>query len=279
VCTAARPAGGRNSETGDDHVSTSTGITSHDDAVVADAARDIAEQGFAVIPDVLDAAESARIVERLWAAAEESDRRGLATYAEGLDPNASNVRVWNLIDLDPVFADLIAHPLAERIVGAVLGDDYIISNFTANVARPGSGSMMVHSDQSLVMPEPWLAAHAMNIIWCLTDVRADNGATLHVPGSHRFTTAADVPADAAAHLVPFTAGAGSIIAMEGRVWHTSGRNVTADEDRAMLFGFYSQPFVRPQWNHNAGLSAQTQARCSELMRYRLGLDVWQNVPK
>jgi fumagillin biosynthesis dioxygenase len=265
-------------------VSTEAAVTDHDEAAITEtaitgAAAEIADHGFAVIPDVLDAAESARIFERLWQAAEESERRGLATYAEGLDPNASNVRVWNLIDLDPVFADLIAHPLADRLVSAVLGDDYIISNFTANIARPGSGSMMLHSDQSLVMPPPWLAAHAMNIIWCLTDVRADNGATLYVPGSHRFGTADEVPADAAAHLVPFSVTAGSIIAMEGRVWHTSGCNVTADEDRAMLFGFYSQPFVRPQWNHNVGLSAATQAGCSDIMRYRLGLDVWQNVPK
>jgi ectoine hydroxylase-related dioxygenase (phytanoyl-CoA dioxygenase family) len=253
--------------------------TTDNEAAIGDAVRHIDQHGYAVIPDVLDAAEAARVLERLWQAAEESERRGLATYAEGLDPNCSNVRVWNLIDLDPVFADLIAHPVADRIVSAVLGADYIISNFTANIARPGSGSMMVHSDQSLVMPAPWRAAHAMNIIWCLTDVRPDNGATLHVPGSLRFSSPDEVPGDLAARLVPFTAAVGSIIAMEGRVWHTSGCNVTRAEDRAMLFGFYSQPFVRPQWNHSVAMSAESQARCSETMRYRLGLDVWQNVPR
>src|SRR5207248_1137530 len=128
------------------------------------------------------------------------------------------------IDLDPVFAALIAHPVADAVVSGVLGADYIISNFTANIARPGSGSMMVHSDQSLVMPPPWHAAHTMNVIWCLTDVRPDNGATLYLPGSHRFTSADDVPADARVHLQPFSASAGSIVAMEGRVWHTSGCN-------------------------------------------------------
>ena len=55
--------------------------------------------------------------------------------------------------------------------------------------------MVVHSDLAAVMPEPWVAPQTANVIWCLTDVHRDNGATLHVPGSHRWTTLADVPAD------------------------------------------------------------------------------------
>jgi hypothetical protein len=251
--------------------------TTVDVGAVTAALRSVETDGVAVVPGVLSPGEAAHALERLWAAADESERRGVPTRAEGLDPNASNVRVWNLIDLDPVFADLIAHPMADALVSGVLGANYIVSNFTANVARPGSGSMMVHSDQSLVMPPPWTAAHSVNVIWCLTDVRADNGATLHLPGSHRFRTPGEVPPDAAARMVPFTAPAGSVVLMEGRVWHTSGANVTTAEDRALLFGFYCQPFLRPQWNHPVGLSPATQARFDPTMRVRLGLDPWLNV--
>ena len=182
--------------------------------------------GVAVVPGVLTPAEAADGLERLWAASRESERRGVAAHIVGLDPNASNVRVFNLIDLDPLFGELIAHPVADAVVSGVLGREYIVSNFTANIARPGSASMVVHSDQAAVMPEPWVVPQTVNVIWCLTDVHADNGATLHIPGSHRYRTAADVPADPIAHMVPFEAPAGSIIVMEGRVWHTSGRNVT-----------------------------------------------------
>lgn len=246
-------------------------------APMDDVLDDLERTGVAVVPGVLDPEAAADALARLWAAADESERRGVSTRAEGLDPNAANVRVWNLIDLDPVFAELVAHPVAESIVSGLLGTDHIVSNFTANIARPGSASMMLHSDQSLVMPAPWAEPCTMNIIWCLTDVSSENGATLHVPGSHRIATRDDVPADLADRLVPFEAPAGSIIAMDGRVWHTSGRNVTADQDRALAFAFYCAPYVRPQWNHSVGLSAATQASCSPLLRYRLGLDVWQNV--
>ena len=134
---------------------------------------------------------------------------------------------------------------------ACSGAEYIVSNFTANIARPGSASMVVHSDQAAVMPEPWSAPQTVNVIWCLTDVHADNGATLHIPGSHRYRTAADVPADPMAHMVPFEAPAGSIIVMEGGCGTRRARNVDRRRGPALLFGYYTKPFIRPQWNFTA----------------------------
>jgi ectoine hydroxylase-related dioxygenase (phytanoyl-CoA dioxygenase family) len=243
------------------------------EAIAADLERD----GHAVVPDVLSAAEVDHAVERLWAASAESQRRGIPTHIEQLDPNASNVRVFDLVDLDPLFGSLLEHPVADAVVSRFLGPDYIVSNFTANIARPGSGSMFVHSDQSVVAPEPWLQPWTVNIIWCLSDVRADNGATLRVPGSHRFTTRAELPDDLDQRLVAFEASAGSVIVMEGRVWHTSGANVTEHEDRPLLFAYYTKPFVRPQWNFTAALRPAVQATFSPTMRYRLGLDIGLNL--
>ena len=163
------------------------------------------------------------------------------------------------------------------MVRSLLGEDFLISNFTANIARPGSRSMPLHSDQALVTPEPWLHPWAMNIIWCLTDVRFENGATLFLPGSHRFARRSELPPDPLSHMRPFEARAGSIIAMEGRVWHTSGANITQDEDRALLFGYYTTAFLRPQVNWNAALSPAVQASFAPDMRRWLGLDAEANV--
>jgi ectoine hydroxylase-related dioxygenase (phytanoyl-CoA dioxygenase family) len=243
---------------------------------LAAAGTQLAEEGWCVARDILDPTESANALERLWAAAEESERRGVPTHMPVLDPNASNVRVFYLLELDALFRDLIRHPAAVELVQSLLGRNFLISNFTANIARPGARSMALHSDQSLVVPPPWLEPWALNIIWCLTDVTFENGATLFIPGSHRWTTRADVPPDADKRLRPFEAPAGSIIAMDGRVWHTSGANVTPDQDRALLFGYYTRPFLRQQVNWTAALSAETQAGLDHQMRAWLGLDVTAN---
>lgn len=64
--------------------------------------------------------------------------------------------------------------------------------------------------------------------------------------------------------------------MDGRLWHTSGANITADEDRALLFGYYSKAFLRPQVNWNAALSPATQAGLDGALFNLLGLGVSAN---
>ncbi|MEZ6001937.1 phytanoyl-CoA dioxygenase family protein [Hyphomonas sp.] len=236
----------------------------------------LAREGWCVVPEVIDAARTEDALARLWSAADASEKRGVSTFMPVLDPNASNVRVFFLLELDEIFRELIRNSDALEMVEAVLGPDFMISNFTANIAQPGSKSMALHSDQSIVVPEPWVQPWSVNIIWCLTDVTPENGATLFIPGSHKWTSRKDVPPDADKMLQPFEAKAGSVVVMDGRLWHTSGANVTQDQDRALLFGYYSAPFLRPQVNWNACLSEKVQASLGPEMRNWLGLDITAN---
>ena len=82
--------------------------------------------------------------------------RGIPAHRRPRSERGERRACCNLIDLDPLFAELIAHPVADAVVSGLLGTDYIVSNFTANIARPGSASMVVHSDLAAVAPEPWL---------------------------------------------------------------------------------------------------------------------------
>jgi fumagillin biosynthesis dioxygenase len=243
----------------------------------ASARAHLKEEGWAIIPDILTKDEASAALDRLWKAKESAEQRGDQTYLPHLDPNSSNVRVFYLMELDPLFRELISHPVAIDMVESVLGKDFLISNFTANIARPGSGSMALHSDQSIVVPDPWMEPWALNVIWCLNDVYKDNGATLFIPGSNKYVHRSDIPSDARDRLVPFEAKAGSIILMDGRVWHTSGSNVTADQDRALLFGYYSSGHLRQQVNWTAKMSEELKSTLSEDMKRWLGLGVAGNI--
>jgi hypothetical protein len=243
---------------------------------LATAQASLDENGFFVAPDVLDERTVSFVLERLWAAAEENKRRGAELFMPELDPNSSNVRVFYLMELDSIFRELIQHPAALEIAKLVVGPKLLVSNFTANIAKPGSGSMALHSDQSLVVPDPWEKPWAVNIIWCLSDVYFENGATLFIPGSHKWKRKHEVPDNANEMLKPFVAKAGSIIAMDARVWHTSGANITKDQERALLFGYYTAPFLRQQVNWTAAFSPETKDSLSLDMRDLLGLNITAN---
>ena len=245
--------------------------------MMQDYVRRLRSDGYCIVRDVLDARRVREVREALADAAEESERRGVPTFIPGLDHNSANVRVFNLIDLNPLFRELIMHPTALELVHGLLGEHYMISNFTANIARPGSRSMNVHSDQAIVIPEPWEQPWALNVIWCLDDVTAENGGTLYLPGSHQIQRLEELPPDIQSRMVPFTAPAGSIIGMEGRMWHTSGPNTTVDQERALLFGYYTMDFVRPQVNWNAQLSPSTIRSLPAELFERLGLGPTGNV--
>ncbi|KAI1261690.1 hypothetical protein F5Y18DRAFT_440339 [Xylariaceae sp. FL1019] len=233
--------------------------------------------GWCRILSVLTPSEASTVLDILWEAAKTNESRGEATHLPFLDPNSSNARVLYLLELHEKFRDLILHSTAIEFVQPVLGPDHIISNFTANIARPGSGSMALHSDQSIVFPEPWHDISALNIVWCLTDVRQKNGATMYIPGSNRWTTRSEIPPDAPSRLKSFEAKAGDCLVIDGRLWHTSGKNTTEDEDRALLFAYYTKPFVRQQVNWSAKLDSELRESLSEKLKMRLGLGPQGNI--
>ena len=229
------------------------------------------DQGWVLLPDVLAADEVAGTRAALVRAAERSEQRGIPTRMDYLDPGGRNVRVYDLIEYDPVFAELATHPAVVPVVAAALGGDVSLSNFSANIALPGSRSMNPHNDQSTVTPEPWRECWTLNAIWCLDDVDEANGATRYLPGSHRLTCFADVPDDPAAAMVPFEAPAGSVIVMDGRLWHTSGANTSSDRERAMAFAFYARSFIRHQNSWWRSLSKETRRTLSPQLLEWLGL--------
>ncbi|MCU0311111.1 MAG: phytanoyl-CoA dioxygenase family protein [Acidimicrobiales bacterium] len=238
-----------------------------DEAVLAH----FAEHGWAVLPDVLGPDEVAAARAALERAADASEAKGVPTRMEFLDPGGRNIRVYDLLEHDPVFVDLVVHPAVLPLVAAVLHGDVAVSNFTANTALPGSRSMNPHNDQSTVMPEPWTTCYALNAIWCLDDTDEGNGATRYLPGSHRYTCFAEVPDDPTDGMRSFEARAGSVILMDGRIWHTSGANTSTDRERALLFAFYTRSFLRHQTNWNRSLSRETRRSLTPELREMLGL--------
>jgi ectoine hydroxylase-related dioxygenase (phytanoyl-CoA dioxygenase family) len=237
---------------------------------LAQAARDIATHGLAIVPDVLSGETLKRVREALYRAADEDRARGWEQKF-GLDyaDDNTNQRVWNVLSRDPVFADLAQHPSALAMVKSVLGWPALLGNLSANITGPGGGEMVLHADQIFV-PTPWPAEpQGANVTWCVDDFTDANGATRIVPMSHRLhrPPAAE---DAATPTVPLEAGAGTMVVFESRLWHKTGHNRTADQRRAGIFGWYTRPIYRTQENWFLTLNPALRQFASDDMLVLLG---------
>jgi ectoine hydroxylase-related dioxygenase (phytanoyl-CoA dioxygenase family) len=128
--------------------------------------------------------------------------------------------------------------------------------------------MGLHADQGYA-PPPWPTSPlAINVAWILDDYTEDVGATRYVPGSHLLGHG---PAQGEVHeTASVLAPAGSLMVMDGRLWHQTGVNTTTDRHRAALFGYYVLPWIRPQVNWNRALDPGVVEGADEQFLHRLG---------
>ncbi|HVN01003.1 MAG TPA: phytanoyl-CoA dioxygenase family protein [Caulobacteraceae bacterium] len=237
-------------------------------------------QGYCIIPNVLSRAEIEALRSRLVEQAEGERVRGVAFHDGG--PGRPNQRVWMLMNKGRVFRDLMLHPVIDALMGHLLGPDFLVSSFTANIAHPGGEPMVLHTDQGYVgfwTPKPVVA----NIAWMLDDFTDENGGTRLVPASHLNEAAtprssAYAPTELAnaptlADTIAAEGPAGSILCFDGRVWHGTGAN-RSDKPRHALLSYHCRPFIRQQENFVLGLDPGLRASERPALLNRLGFATW-----
>jgi ectoine hydroxylase-related dioxygenase (phytanoyl-CoA dioxygenase family) len=240
----------------------------------------LASEGYCIIPGVLSRAAVAELKARLVEQAEGEQARGVAFHDGGA--TRPNQRVWMLANKGRVFRDLMLHPIIEVLMAPLLGPDFLLSSFTANIAHPGGEPMALHTDQGYVgfwTPVPVVA----NIAWMLDDCSDANGGTRLVPKSHLNQAATprssayvpDGPSGmpTAKDTIAAEGPAGSILCFDGRVWHGTGANRT-DEPRHVLLSYHCRPFVRQQENFVLGLDPAIVAAERPALLNRLGFATW-----
>ena len=226
---------------------------------------DLEVHGYALLEGALGACEVADLRARVIAQARGEDARG-----EGFHDGKANQRLWMLPNKGRIFRDLVLHPLADEVMGRLLGPDFLLSSLTANIARPGGAPMYLHTDQGYVdfwTPKPLVA----NIAWMLDDFTPENGGTRLVPGSHLERERVEYRAE---DTVAAEGPAGSALIFDGRLAHGTGSNRTHDDHRHVILAYHCRPFVRQQENFFLGLDPRVRAGEREALLRRLGFSIW-----
>lgn len=233
---------------------------------LAQAEHDLLQHGIAILEGVLSESQVNVYSDELLRIAEFERRTSQMGAFNPTDEGTQ--RVWNLPSRSPLFCELVEHPTALHMVKASIGWPALLSNLSANITLPGSGEMPLHADQSL-SPLPWDRPHSVNLIWCLSDFTDELGATRIVPGSHMLNRPAGED-DQSVRTAPAEAKAGSLIVMEGRMWHKTGSNRTKDGRRLGVFGYYTLPIFIPQENWWLSLDPSVRQFGSDTLKALLG---------
>ena len=277
---------------------------------------DISQHGYCFIADALDATSISSLKHRLTQQAIAEKEQGLAFEDGGPDQNwgdfrnvdgtlrpeaftstggGRNQRVWMLVNKGQIFVDMLAHPVIRALMDQLLGDAYLLSSHSANIVKPGSVAMRLHTDQWW-MPAPTRRERqplpvgsmtrnrfdadevpttmispcvAVNVLWMLDAFTEENGGTHIVPGSH---LSGKQPPDSTQTAIA-EAPSGTALILDGRTWHGTGPN-TSDNDRRAILTTFCAPQFRPQENYCIGTHPSILQSATNDLLALLGFKIW-----
>lgn len=180
-------------------------------------------------------------------------------------------RVYSLLTKTRVCDGLVEHPRVLALLDRLLMPNYLLSQLQAIGIGPEETAQFLHFDDGMYpVPRPRAALSAATI-WAISDFTADNGATVVIPGSHRWDDTRK-PTDADDH-VSVVMAAGSVVFFVGTLWHGGGANHTTDHGRLAVTAQYCQPWLRPQEAFTLSTPPATVRAVSEDIRRMLGYSI------
>ncbi|MBA3707793.1 MAG: phytanoyl-CoA dioxygenase family protein [Planctomycetes bacterium] len=228
--------------------------------------RSLETDGFAVVEGLIDPGwlfELRARFDRLIA------EEGASAGSEHV-PEAGTDRLCDLVNKGAVFDRVWTHPAVLAAFHHIIGRAFKFSSLNGRDVLKGQGVQDIHADWWQTREAG--VHHTVNAIWVLDDFTADNGATRVIPGSHRSVLRPpEVLADTkATHpdevLVRCTAG--SVVLMNGHLWHGGTRN-NSGARRRVFHAYYCAREHGQQIDQRRYIRPETSARLSPAARYLL----------
>lgn len=164
----------------------------------------------------------------------------------------------------------IEHPLVLAHLDRLLLPNYLLSQAQVINIQTESAAQPLHTDDAFYpFPAP-RPAISIATIFAIDDFTEDNGATVIIPGSHKWGDERRPTVED--RLVKAIMPAGSCILFMGNAWHGGGENYSG-ADRLALTCQYCEPWARTQENYFLSVSKKTAASVSENIRRMLGYSI------
>jgi hypothetical protein len=184
--------------------------------------------GYLQIPDALAPAELAAVRE----AADDAEARWRRNPELPGNRSPEFPEIEGIMEYHPALFDLVEHPRVFPLVREVMGPDIAVIDHAYYITPPGGvvGGTAWHTDvgrriHGVYHPRSTLMVRA---VFALADVDEDGGATLVLPGSHRYTEEVALPRVDTPEEMPccvrLSCRAGAAYFFNGNLLHCPGNN-------------------------------------------------------
>jgi len=246
------------------HRSTAGSQTQVDDALIDAAMVALERDGFVVFerlvsPEVVQAIRD-DVLPRLPNLHGRNNFEGFATQ-----------RLYAVIEKTMACNGLVEHPLVLGLLDRILEPNYLLSQLQVINILPGEAQQPLHYDDAFY---PWprpRRAIGTGTIWAIDPFTEENGATVVIPGSHRWPDRLPTAEDEK-NLKSIVMPPGSLLFFLGTTFHAGGANRT-DAARLCVTAQYCAPWCRQQENFSLSVSRERVRQCSEHVQRMLGYSI------
>jgi ectoine hydroxylase-related dioxygenase (phytanoyl-CoA dioxygenase family) len=235
-----------------------------------DLAARIAEEGYVILPSVLEPALVDRLRARVLALHDELAVAPATNIFEG----TRTLRVYNLLARGKVFEEVPVHAAILPIIERVLDRGALVSSLSSITILPGETAQPLHADDQLIpLPRPHVPL-VCNTMWALTDFTEENGATRLVPRTHLSEHPPDPFGDTAYVVAEMPKG--SVLVWNGSLWHGGGANRSAAPRMGLAMN-YCAGWMRQQENQQLGIPLEVARGFSPRLRKLAGFGLYKQL--
>lgn len=232
--------------------------------------RQLDEEGYVLIRNVIPEAERSQMVARLNKLYGEMEAAGANTYPG--DVGKTERLILNLHNKDERFVELLDHPAIFPLIQHMMQsgsyqnkEPFIVTQFSARDPHTGIPAQQLHIDSRFPGPPFALMGIAL---WMLDDFSIESGATRLVPKSHLRSSypenGVEYPDEIRA-----VAPAGSVLIYNGSAWHGGGAKLKELERWSVIVS-YARWFVKPAFDMTQNTPPQLYATLTPQRRELFG---------
>ena len=180
-------------------------------------------------------------------------------------------RLYSMMAETDIANPMVEHPLVLGLLDEIFEPNYLLSQLQVINIHPSEAAQPLHYDDGFYpWPRPRRALGAATII-AVDDFTESNGATVLIPGSHKWGDQMPTEADKA-KLIKAIMPKGSVLFFLGTLWHGGGSNQSGDP-RMCLTAQYCAPFCRTQENYSLSIPKAQVKTFSENIQRLLGYSI------